>query len=258
MSAAETIVFSRDDVDLIAAFAGCSLDEKPGSNWVQDAGGLPEYICEIARAIKKTGKTTSQAISIAVSRVKKWASGAGVDKTTQAKAAKALAEWEKLKAKSHAKTDGKKIVASNTTADVILLAASTDYPVSMVSDAYRRKQSEARDAYYKANPNGSYKDAPGRGYVREQWTKFLIVSGDYDDGGSTNLYKVPYAVDAKLNVTFEDPAPVKTAYVALPADEVDDTGLSDVALAALAASMPSCQFSSVVKLLEYSKSRREG
>lgn len=102
------IVLSSEDYELIVAFAGCSLDSSPGSNWVQEAGGLPEYICEIARAIKKTGKSTSEAISIAVSRVKVWATGKGVDKDTQAKAAKAVAEWESKKAKSHAKSGAKK------------------------------------------------------------------------------------------------------------------------------------------------------
>lgn len=103
-----TLELGREDQDLILAFAGCSLDESPGSNWVQDAGGLPDYICRIAKAIKKTGKTTSEAISIAVSRVKVWAAGKGVDKETQAKAAEAVAAWEKLRAKSHAKSAGKK------------------------------------------------------------------------------------------------------------------------------------------------------
>lgn len=28
------LVFHRTELDLIVAFAGCSLDEKPGSNWV--------------------------------------------------------------------------------------------------------------------------------------------------------------------------------------------------------------------------------
>lgn len=37
-----------------------------------------------------------------MSRVKVWATGKGVDKDTQAKAAAALAEWEKKKASSHA------------------------------------------------------------------------------------------------------------------------------------------------------------
>lgn len=106
MSAVE---LTSEDHALIVAFAGCSLDEKPGSNWVSDQGGLPSYICEIARAIKKSGKSTSEAISIAVSRVKVWASGKGVDKDTQAKAAKALAEWEKKKA--GAKADNVKAAA---------------------------------------------------------------------------------------------------------------------------------------------------
>lgn len=39
----DTVVFARDELDLIVEFAGCSLDEKPGSNWVQGAGGLPDY-----------------------------------------------------------------------------------------------------------------------------------------------------------------------------------------------------------------------
>lgn len=90
------------DSHLIVAFAGCSLDESPGSNWVQEQGGLPDYICRVAKAVRKTGKTTSEAIAIAVSRIKVWATGKGVDKDTQAKAVAALAEWEKKKAKSHA------------------------------------------------------------------------------------------------------------------------------------------------------------
>lgn len=28
------LILTRSDLDLIVAFAGCSLDEKPGSNWV--------------------------------------------------------------------------------------------------------------------------------------------------------------------------------------------------------------------------------
>ncbi len=95
---AQQIEIAADDQALIVAFAGCSLDESPGKNWVEKQGGLPEYICQVARAIKRSGKSTSQAIAIAVSRIKKWASGVGVDADTQAKAAKALAEWEKKKA----------------------------------------------------------------------------------------------------------------------------------------------------------------
>lgn len=235
MGAAGVVIFSRDEVDLIAALAGCSLDEKPGTNWVQSNGGLPEYICRIARAIKKTGKTTSQAIAIAVSRVKKWAAGADdVDADTRAKAAAALAEWEKLKAKSHAKSAAKKVKASNTgDGDVLLLAKTTDYNVDMVRSAFRERSSKARNEYFAQNPSAPYDKAPSYMYVRELWTKFLIAQGDTEDG-SKGMYKIPYTVDSKLNVDFGEPQRVTTAYVAVPAGDIDDTTLDDKTLAALA------------------------
>ncbi len=34
MSSTQLVLFTRDDLRLIVNFAGCSLDEKPGSNWV--------------------------------------------------------------------------------------------------------------------------------------------------------------------------------------------------------------------------------
>jgi hypothetical protein len=113
-----TIELTSGDHDLIVAFAGCSLDDSPGSNWVQGVGGLPSFICEIARAIKRTGKSTQNAIQIAVSRVKVWASGKGVSKDTQAKAAKAVAEWEAKKAKSKAKTKAKDTVKASVIDDI--------------------------------------------------------------------------------------------------------------------------------------------
>lgn len=93
--------------------AGCSLNRSKGKNWVENEGGLPEYICQIARSIHKDGKPISMAIAIAVSQVKKWAAGGkDVDADTRAKAAKAVAEWEAMKAKAKAKKV-KKIAASN-------------------------------------------------------------------------------------------------------------------------------------------------
>jgi hypothetical protein len=249
----DRIVFHRDDLTLIAAFAGCSLDEKPGSNWVQGAGGLPEYLCEVARAIKRSGKTTSQAIAIAVSRIKKWATGAGVDKDTQAKAAKALAEWEKLRAKSHAKSAAKKgkdvvnathatthVSAHVTTVDILCL--SGDYNVDQVRCAFDNRIRQQRNDWSAANPGRDmYEDGPPRLWVRELWNTFLIAQSSHDSDAS--LYKVPYTVDSKGEVTFGAPAEVRTEYVAVPADEVDDTGIDDTTLQALAASMPGCQFS---------------
>lgn len=86
--------------------AGCSLDTHATKhNWVEKAGGLPQYICEIAKDIhEQDGKDIGTAISIAVSRCKVWAAGGGgVKPDTRAKAAAAIAQWEKMKASSHAK-----------------------------------------------------------------------------------------------------------------------------------------------------------
>lgn len=74
------------------------------SNWVARGGGLPPYIQHIAHAIERDGKDRSKAIAIAIGTVKRWALGGGnVDAGTKAAAAKALAQWEKLKAGAKAK-----------------------------------------------------------------------------------------------------------------------------------------------------------
>lgn len=93
-----------DDSDMLA-LVGCTLDRSGGSNWVQENGGLPEYICQVARSIStKRGKSISNAIQIAVGVIKRWAKGVGdVNADTRAKAAKAVAQWEALKAKARAK-----------------------------------------------------------------------------------------------------------------------------------------------------------
>ena len=102
-------VLNRDDLllahelaeDIIALGSSASLDRSPKKNWVENAGELPAYVREVARSIEKTGKTLSQAIAIAISRIKKWAAtGKG---EVKAKAIKALAEWEALKAKNKGK-----------------------------------------------------------------------------------------------------------------------------------------------------------
>jgi hypothetical protein len=92
------------DYELVS-LAGCTLERVPGkNNWVEQEGGLPEYICEVARSIHRGGKSISRSIAIAVSQVKKWAAGGGdVNADTRAKAAAALAQWEKMKASAKAK-----------------------------------------------------------------------------------------------------------------------------------------------------------
>jgi hypothetical protein len=91
--------------DYVLALSVGKLDRSPKSNWVEDAGGLPAYIEEIADSLhRKRGMDISRAIATAVSRCKKWAAGGeNVNPDTRAKAAKAIAQWEALKAKARAK-----------------------------------------------------------------------------------------------------------------------------------------------------------
>ena len=81
------------------------LDWSPKKNWVENAGGLPKYIEDIALAlIRDHGMKREHAIPVAINRVKKWAAGAdGTKPDTKVKAAAALAEWEALKAKNKLK-----------------------------------------------------------------------------------------------------------------------------------------------------------
>lgn len=86
------------------------LNWSPRENWIDQNGGLPRYIEDIAIAImRSTGYPRERAIPIAINRVKRWAKGLdGVNADTQAKAIKALAEWEAMKAKAKAKRLAKK------------------------------------------------------------------------------------------------------------------------------------------------------
>lgn len=93
-------MLNSSDYELIALSSSSSLAEVPGdNNWIEKKGGnLPPYVRKVARGIMKSGKTKSQAIAIAISRIKKWAAGGDdVDADTRAKAIAALAAWEKLK-----------------------------------------------------------------------------------------------------------------------------------------------------------------
>lgn len=95
-------MLSESDYQYIALSSSASLAEVEGdNNWIEKKGGnLPPYVRQLARGIMKSGKSKSQAIAIAISRIKKWAAGGdGVEPDTRAKAAKALAQWEALKAK---------------------------------------------------------------------------------------------------------------------------------------------------------------
>jgi len=77
-----------------------------GKNWVTDGGGLPLYIRAVAHAFIRNGVPESTAIQRAVGVVQDWSRGSDgkgghVTAATQAKAAAAIRDWERLKARAH-------------------------------------------------------------------------------------------------------------------------------------------------------------
>jgi hypothetical protein len=105
-----------------------------GANWVTKNGGLPLYIRAVAHAQKRAGMSETQAVVLAIGVIRRWAKGEGnVTPATRARAAKALAEWDALKAKSHTHSSEAAMPASST---AILLAVS----------AAQRKQAQAAHA----------------------------------------------------------------------------------------------------------------
>ncbi len=206
-------MFDNSDSDLILYMAGCTLAKVPGNNnWLEEkqVGGLPEYICRIARAIHRSdaSKTISQVIAIAVSRAKAWAAGGGgVKADTRAKAAKAVAEWE---AKKKAAKANNKVVKASYSGDITLLLTSFN-----VDDVRRQ---------YRGTDNintGEYS------YVREMWSDFMIVADENAQG--TKFYKVPYTVDDKGVATFGEKTEVKQTYVELSHPDLQ-TSLTDAQL----------------------------
>jgi hypothetical protein len=82
------------------------LPNKPGTNWVQQQGGLPQMMDCVARALYWEGSAkgdVSKAVRMAVGIVEDWAAGRrGVTAKTQAKAAAAVASWNAKRARAKA------------------------------------------------------------------------------------------------------------------------------------------------------------
>lgn len=73
-------------------------------NWVDEAGGLPDYHREVAHALERDGHSETAAIRIAAGRINRWADGLdGASAETQAKAAAAKAQWDAKRVSSHSK-----------------------------------------------------------------------------------------------------------------------------------------------------------
>lgn len=223
----------NDDYETILLLAGgCSLDSSPKKNWVEREGGLPNYICRIARAVMRSGKSKSQAIAIAVSRVKKWATGGDdVDADTRAKAAKAVAQWEKLKSSNKSK---KVIAASYITSDgeednYLILSNIPSFKTDIVRMAWDAQERVRRDAWEAEHrPNGSKfgmeVEAPGSYYpyrwIKELWTDFILV--ETEKAGQPELVKIKYTVNPlNQDVTFGEEVEVRQVYIEMDSDLTD-------------------------------------
>lgn len=220
----------ESDKDLILALASSEapLDKSPKHNWVEDAGGLPPYVRKLARGIMKNGHDLSSAISIAISRIKVWAAGGGkVNATTRAKAAKALAQWEKTKAASHVKMtfdDG------TDKFDYLALSNITSFNTDIVRSAWDAEQRQQRAAYDAAHPQITGNDRLDYGFpyewICELGTDYIITKKDVLTG--EDRYRYPYTVNDDYEVTFGDPVKIIQIWV-----EDDDDDLTADEYAAL-------------------------
>lgn len=206
----------NEDYDLIRltmvelATSSASLDRSPNKNWVENAGQLPPYVRKLARAIEKSGHTLSSAISIAISRIKVWAAGGDdVEADTRAKAVKALAQWEALKAKNAAKKLTK--LSREDGSEYLQLSNVGSFNTEMVRRSWDAQQRADREAYRLANPGTSRDyDAVPYTWIRELWTDFIVIESE--SKLSPAFLKIPYTVDDKGVVTFGEPEEVKLVW----------------------------------------------
>ena len=225
---------NNDDYETILLLAGgCSLDSSPKKNWVEREGGLPNYICRIARAVMRSGKSKSQAIAIAVSRVKKWAAGGDdVDADTRAKAATAVAQWEKMKSANKSK---KVIAASYITSDgeednYLILSHIPSFKTDIVRMAWDAQERIRRNEWELEHPR-EYKSSsselvdvstdyyPYR-WIKELWTDFILV--ETEKAGQPELVKIRYEVNPiTQDVTFGDEVEVRQVYIEMDSDLSD-------------------------------------
>ena len=206
--------------------AGCSLDSSPKKNWVEKSGGLPNYVCEVAKGVMRSGKSKSQAIAIAISRIKKWAAGGDdVEADTRAKAVKALAQWEALKVKNKAKNV---VAASHMTEEgeepYLLLTYIPSYKTDIVRMAWEAIERENRAAWARVNrpiteitgeaTTEDYSYYPYR-WIKELWTDYIII--ETETASQPVLQKIPFSVHpVTKEVSFGDPVEVEQVWVEVP------------------------------------------
>ena len=118
-----------------AGYAATPSPRGPNDLWAKPGFKLPDYIENVARGLQQAGRSESEAVSMAIGVVRRWASGGGkVHPEVVAASKAAIAEWEATKAR--AKTVKSTRHLSATPARVLNLASSPD-------DATRRKMAKS-------------------------------------------------------------------------------------------------------------------
>jgi phage head maturation protease len=195
------------DAEDEAKMAHEPLNRSPKKNWVEMAGELPAYIQHIAKDLaEKQGMPMERAIPTAIAAVKRWAAGGGdVKPDTRAKAAAAVAEWEKLKAKSHART------AAHRAADAAKSAEPADgdggvYP--FLPGTYEELRDALLEQATKSLTGGE--DEPA--YLVDiigTWPDRIVAARFPLDGKSAaETFEVTYELDDDGGTVLGDPIPV--------------------------------------------------
>ncbi|AWN07726.1 head maturation protease [Microbacterium phage Hendrix] len=120
-------------------------------NWVDDVGGLPKYIRDIADSLMARGQGESRAIATAVNTVKRWSKGGparkggkgSVSAKTVAKALAALAEWEAKKAAAKASAETT-VMATESSPALVASFATTKQRAHAEEVADNRRELLAR------------------------------------------------------------------------------------------------------------------
>lgn len=235
----------------------CNLNSSPRHNWVENAGGLPNYICHVARAIHRSrGMPLEHAIPAAIQTVKRWAAGGGgVSASVKGKAAAAVAAWEALKSKAHAKGTGKHVThASEHVATAYELSEEDQAVVlSQMEEGAgiltltlsvpppRQGLAKLAAAYDVSSVGSKYMDmvrnqrsywaqyGSGTGelpyfHIKNVWVDsgsggYLIVD---TDSSTDECYKVPFSITPEGEPEFDSPVPVRLQQEYVELDDSDE------------------------------------
>lgn len=179
------------------AFPG--LERKPGGpdNWVEAAGGLPDYIERIAKHLHyERGYSISRAIAVAVNTVKRWAAGGTVTKSgttkhitpaTQAQAAAAVASWNAKRAAGRlAKISLSEPDISATSTMVALML-----PPAVAGDIAIPGGTAAEDLHVTLTFNGDVEDDNGYEILVELVRKCAVEYGEHLQGSIGGIGAFP-------------------------------------------------------------------